>query len=168
MQESEKQPLILTLRLDNHSAAFFDDQRKHYFPPERNLLAAHLTLFHHLPDEPETIENLMELTTASFKLKVTGLINLGAGVAYRIESSELITIRKKIQLQFADQLIPQDKQPFRPHITIMNKSTPEKARTLLSTLSENFQPFTISAIGIDLWTYMGGPWLHKCFFNFME
>jgi len=36
-----------------------------------------------LPDEPETIENLMELSSAKFELKVTGLINLGAGVAYR-------------------------------------------------------------------------------------
>ncbi len=69
------------------------------FPPERNLLAAHLTLFHHLPDKPETIKNLMELTTASFELKVTGLINLGAGVAYRKAFS--IKLVWYLNIQFA-------------------------------------------------------------------
>jgi len=42
-------PLILTLTLDEASQAFFDEQRRQYFPPKINYLSAHLTLFHALP-----------------------------------------------------------------------------------------------------------------------
>ena len=44
-------PLILTLELDERSFAFFGAQRRRYFPPERNFIPAHLTLFHALPGE---------------------------------------------------------------------------------------------------------------------
>ncbi len=44
-------PLILTLQLDERSFAFFDEQRRRYFPKERNFIPAHLTLFHALPGE---------------------------------------------------------------------------------------------------------------------
>ena len=42
-------PLVLTLVLDAQSFAFFDGLRRRHFPPERNVIAAHLTLFHALP-----------------------------------------------------------------------------------------------------------------------
>ena len=44
-------PLILTLALDADSQAHFDALRKQHFPPAINYLAAHLTLFHHLPGQ---------------------------------------------------------------------------------------------------------------------
>ena len=46
-------PLILTLVLDAASQAFFDRLRRQHFPPERNVLDAHLTLFHALDGEQE-------------------------------------------------------------------------------------------------------------------
>ena len=46
---SDDRPLILTLRLDPESQARFDALRRAHFPPERNLLGAHVTLFHALP-----------------------------------------------------------------------------------------------------------------------
>jgi hypothetical protein len=47
------QPLILTLRMDERSQERFDRLRETHFPPERNYLRAHLTLFHKLPGERE-------------------------------------------------------------------------------------------------------------------
>lgn len=84
MQAAKTQPLILTLRLDEDSQAFFNTQRRLYFPPERNFLDAHLTLFHQLPDEAATFEYLEESQQSNFSLQVSGLMNLGAGVAYKI------------------------------------------------------------------------------------
>ena len=44
-------PLILTLRFDGEAFARLDDLRRAHFPPERNQIPAHLTLFHALPGE---------------------------------------------------------------------------------------------------------------------
>ena len=164
MQATEKQPLILTLRLDADSQEFFNVQRRLYFPPERNYLDAHLTLFHQLRDEPETFNYLENLHQNAFDLQVAGLINLGAGVAYKIESAELLTLRRKLSAHFSNVLIPQDKQGFRPHITIMNKVQPDTAKALLAELSESFAPFSIHATGLDVWVYLNGPWEHKATF----
>jgi hypothetical protein len=46
-------PLIVTALLDEAAQERFDRLRREHFPPERNHLAAHLTLFHRLPDDPE-------------------------------------------------------------------------------------------------------------------
>lgn len=166
MQAAEAQPLILTLRIDAESRAFFSAQRKLYFSPERNYLEAHLTLFHQLPDVPETFTYMESLQQKVFDLQVTRLMNLGAGVAYKIESAELLALHRKLAAHFADVLIPQDKQGFRPHITVMNKVKPDEAKALLGELSEKFEPFSARAIGLDIWVYLGGPWEHKATFLF--
>jgi 2'-5' RNA ligase len=158
--------LILTVRIDDRSQQFFNELRITHFPPERNFLQAHLTLFHQLPDQPATIAILNDFTAHSFRMDVTKLINLGAGVAYRIEAEQLSHLRENLVQLFSKDLIPQDKQGFRGHITVQNKTTPEQARALLAALSEGFQPFQIRALGLDLWNYLGGPWSHQQYFPF--
>ncbi len=161
-------PLILTLRLDADSQKFFNKQRKAYFPPDRDFLDAHLTLFHQLPDDELTREKLVSIaeSQSTFQLQVTGLMFLGSGVAYRLESELLKQLHSNLASRFADELIPQDKQPLRPHVTIQNKVSPEKARGLMNTLSAQFTPFTAHAIGLDLWVYLGGPWQHAFYYEF--
>jgi len=164
----KKAPLILTLQPDLESQAFFDAQRKLYFPPERNLLSAHLTLFHQLPNQPEVHQQLKSLKLNAFDMEVKGLINLGAGVAYRIESDVLLMLRKELATAFNAFLIPQDRHGFRPHITIQNKTSPETARQLISDLSGTFKSFNVRATGLSLWVYEGGPWTFKSHFSFDE
>lgn len=157
----QKEPLILTLRLDKQSQAFFDSQREKYFPPERNYLKAHFTLFHHLPNETEITDYLKTVKQEAFEIQMTGLMNLGAGVAYRLQSQELMALRDSLKQHFTGKLTPQDQQGFRPHITIQNKVLPAQSSALLATLSETFQPFPIQALGLDIWTYLGCPWRHE-------
>ncbi|WP_345211785.1 2'-5' RNA ligase family protein [Mucilaginibacter gynuensis] len=168
MQKPETAPLILTLRLCASDAGFFNTQRKLYFPAERNHLEAHLMLFHQLPAEPATYHYLSDLRHPGFFLEVVGLMNLGAGVAYRMDSPELLALHRSIKAHFDPSLIPQDRQGFRPHVTIMNKSTPAKARELLAKLTPGFRPFAVEVTGLDLWTYLGGPWQHATYFSFTE
>ncbi|MCO5948538.1 2'-5' RNA ligase family protein [Mucilaginibacter flavidus] len=156
------------MRLDAASQAFFDKQRARYFPPRLNLLSAHLTLFHQLPDQISTFEVLENLQQSLFNLEVTGLINLGAGVAYKIESPALLALYKLLSRHFNTDLIPQDRQGFRPHVVIMNKETPGKAKNLLNELSQHFEPFTITATGLDLWVYLDGPWAYRRGFDFLN
>jgi 2'-5' RNA ligase len=151
---------VLTLQLDVRSQAFFERLRRAHFPPERNLIPAHLTLFHTLPDTPE-ISHLLYRTAAAhpaFSMQVTGLRSLGRGVAYTLASPPLQALHAELREHLQDHLTPQDRQKFQPHIVVQNKSTPEHARALLATLQQDFTPFQVHAEGLILWHYLGGPW----------
>lgn len=164
--ETVLQPYILTLRMDAKNQAFFDKQRELYFPRERNFLKAHVSLFHQLPNEVSTKQQLEKVKQSPFTLKITGLQNLGAGVVYKVESEALQDLHRQLSACFKDELIPQDRQRYRPHITIQNKVTPEQAKALIEKLNADFEPFEITGIGLDLWTYRGGPWEFEAFYPF--
>jgi 2'-5' RNA ligase len=159
---SDPAPLILTLALDERSFAFFDGERRRYFPAARNVIPAHLTLFHHLPGEEVDRHPLPPRRGGRrphpFSVAVTGLRPLGRGVAYKLESSALTVLRADLARRWADWLTPQDAQRFQPHVTIQNKADPAQARALLARLEEAFTPFTVAAEGLHLWRYLGGPW----------
>jgi 2'-5' RNA ligase len=141
-------PLILTLELDSHSFEIFNALRKEHFPPERNFLDAHLTLFHKLPGEQEESvkETLQEISSRlALKLSFSSLRFLGKSVAINVESPELLDLRKKLATTWKDWLEAQDKQPFKPHVTIQNKVTPEEARKVLEhqvLITKNVPEFT--------------------------
>ncbi|RZJ63407.1 MAG: 2'-5' RNA ligase family protein [Flavobacterium sp.] len=158
--------LIVTVQMDEASQNYFNALRTQYFPPERNFLNAHLTLFHKLPDTPETAAQVASVAATPFTIQVRGLINLGAGVAFRIESEILKRLRSDLARLFKDDLSAQDRQGFRGHITVSNKTRAELARKLLAELSLDFKPFEVNALGLDLWRYLGGSWEHIDFIAF--
>ena len=151
---------VLTVRLDPESQAGFDQLRRQHFPPERNLIAAHVTLFHTLPDEAWVATQLTELATgqASFPVNVTGVRSLGKGVAYTLASASLQSLHRALAESFASELTPQDRQRFQPHVVVQNKVTPAAAQMLLRSLEAGFLPWSVQAVGLDLWHYLGGPW----------
>ena len=156
------EPLILTLRMDDLSQRNFDRLREEHFPGARNFIPAHLTLFHKLPGEQEreisqTLNDLCR-RQPPFPLTATGLIFMGRGVGYRLESPALQSLRKRLADEWGPWLGPQDRQGFRPHVTVQNKATPEGARALHRRLEEAFAPFEVGAEGLRLWRYLGGPW----------
>ena len=163
-------PLILTLQLDERAFAVFDEQRRRYFPPERNFIPAHLTLFHALPGEHlDKIQQDLEgcaLNRKPFSLDVTGVRSLGRGVAYALASPDLAELRRHLALRWNDWLKPQDRQNHNPHVTVQNKVDPTQARALLEDLADGFQPFEVTGMGLDLWWYRGGPWEKVRTFSF--
>jgi 2'-5' RNA ligase len=164
-------PLILTLTLDEASQAFFDAQRKKYFPPKINYLGAHLTLFHALPgaEEAAIMEQLTQVAAgqpAPLPLAVTGLKFMGRGVMYTLANSELPALHRRLQQQWQPWLSAQDGQGLRPHITVQNKVDPAVARALLTKLEAGFQPFEVQGTGLALWAYRGGPWELRRVFAF--
>ncbi len=158
---------ILTLRLDPASQAHFNAMRRAHYPPSLNVIEAHLTLFHTLP-EPHTLAPDLEpcAERSPFSLRATGLRPLGRGVAYTLASRDLLTLHAGLATAFADHLTPQDRQRFQPHIVVQNKVTPEVARALLARLQHDFQPLDVEAIGLDLWHYRNGPWEPAGFWPF--
>ena len=155
-------PLILTLKMDDGSQERFDRLREAHFPPERNYLAAHLTLFHHLPGdrEGEVVEDLKAACEqqAPITLKAKGLLFMGRGVAYKLEAPELVGLRKGLARTWGPFLTNQDRQGLRPHVTVQNKVSPERARALHEELEGSFSPFEVRGEGLLLWRYLGGPW----------
>ena len=155
-------PIIVTALFGGEDQAWFDRQRKAFFPPERNHLAAHLTLFHHLAPGllPELKQRLNGHTRgiAAPPARIAGLLSLGRGVAYRIESDALEDIRDSIGQAFAPMLNPQDRAGWRPHVTVQNKVAPRDARALLERLEHEFAPRTVRIAGLATFYYRGGPW----------
>ena len=154
-------PLIVTAELGAPDFAWFDRQRRLYFPPERNRLPAHLTMFHALPPslEQEVGARLKtETAVPSPHATIAGLMNLGGGVAYRIVSDELDAIRESIARHFHGSLTAQDAGGWRPHVTIQNKVPPREARDLLDRLARNFNARPLAIRGLALHRYLNGPW----------
>lgn len=155
-------PLILSAALDPAGFAWFDDLRRAHFPPERNVLPAHLTLFHKLPGEEErAVAQAVKAVcarTPPLTLAVRGPWSLGRGVAYRLAAPGLEAVRRELAAAFDPWLTPQDRAPWRPHVTVQNKADPADARALLETLQHAFEPFDVVAEGVHVWRYLGGPW----------
>lgn len=158
----ETAPLILTLGLDEHSFAFFDEKRRRYFPPERNFIPAHITLFHHLPGDEEhaVMRDLDEVAQRSMEigLKVMGLRFLGRGVAYDLHSPAFDSLRAALSRRWEPWLTKQDRQRIKPHVTVQNKVTPDEAKRVHKELEAAFTPFIVLGQRLDLWRYLGGPW----------
>jgi len=156
------QPLILTLKVDDRSQEYFDRLRERHFPRERNYLSAHLTLFHKLPGEHQAVisAELQELCLhqTTFTLNATGLRFLGRGVAYELASLELTALRRELARRWGPWLGQQDRQGFKPHVTLQNKVSPERARALHEQLQATFLPFEVEGDGLSLWRYLDGPW----------
>jgi hypothetical protein len=154
-------PIIVTALLGREDFAWADALRRAHFPPERNFLRAHITLFHHLP--PSVERELCDLLREEARgqpprAHLASLMSLGGGVAYRIDSPDLQNVRARIADRFAPLLMPQDRAGWRPHITVQNKVKADAARALLATLSADFAPRLLGIAGLAAWWYRGGPW----------
>jgi 2'-5' RNA ligase superfamily len=154
-------PIIVSALFGPEDQHFLNRQRSAYFPPERNVLAAHLTLFHHLPPsvEPELRQRLKSACVRPApRAELSALMSLGRGVAYRVHAPELQDIRAELAEAFAGMFTPQDQAGWRPHVTIQNKVTPQAAKTLLAELGRTFTPRPLVLAGLAAWFYRGGPW----------
>ncbi len=89
-------------------------------------------------------------------------------MAFEIRSLELETLRANLFKAFGSWPGPQDRQKFKPHITVQNKVEKASADTLYDALRAGLEPRHITILGIDLWDYLGGPWGHRAFLPFPQ
>jgi len=155
-------PLILTALLPDGLQGWATGLRKAHFPPERNYLAAHVTLFHALPAfcEDEVIQHIRQLAGefAPVDARIVGLMNLGGGTAIRLESEGMLHLRALIAEHFHGLLTQQDAGGKRLHVTIQNKVSNRAAQSLQAELAPTIEekPFTFRGLGLH--RYRGGPW----------
>jgi len=84
-------PLIILAELGKSDFAWLDALRRSHYPPERNRVPAHLTLFRSLPPsaEDEVRRSLARVSAEPRpRAEIGGLMDLDSGVALRIISQE--------------------------------------------------------------------------------
>ena len=153
--------LIVTAELGRDDFAWLEGLRRAHYPPDRNRVPVHLTMFHALPPSSEG-----EVRTSLSRLaairpppaRIEGLMDLGGGVAFRVVSDDLDRIREQLAGEFHGLLSAQDSGGWRPHITIQNKVAPRVARELFASLERNFAPRPLAISGLGLRRYLDGPW----------
>jgi len=153
--------LIVTAELGAADFGWLEGLRRKHYPPERNRVPAHLTMFHALPPSTETElrARVAEFVRGSAPIaSVAGLMDLGGGVAFRIVSPDLDRMRDELADALHGMLGPQDRGGWRPHVTIQNKVTSKTGRALLASLERDFVPRPLAIRGLGLHRYLDGPW----------
>ena len=155
-------PIIVTAVMGNADQAWANALRQQYFPPERNFLDAHITLFHHLPPQHlSEIKSRLKDMTAQYApppARLTDVLLFGRGVAYRVDCPDLLIMRDELADALHGLLVPQDQAQPRLHITIQNKVEPSEAKALYAELAAEFEPRPIEIKGLAAHYYRGGPW----------
>jgi len=153
--------LILTAELGRDDFAWLEGLRRRHYPPERNLVPAHLTLFHSLPPSAEAEVRTLLARLAERRPPnafIAGVMDLGGGVALRIASDELERLREEMAERLRGLLTAQDKAGWSPHVTIQNKVAPRDARALAAAIGATYDRRPIRIAGLGLHRYLGGPW----------
>ena len=155
-------PLILTAALDPASSARFERERRQHFPADRNIVPAHVTLFHHLPgDQVEAIDACLGALAGSQPVAgfaIASVRFLGRGSAYALDMPAVSALRQELAKRWEPWLTPQDRQRWMPHVTVQNKAPPAEAKRLHASLLAGFAPHDGTVLGLDLWHYLNGPW----------
>ena len=153
--------LIVTAQIAAQDFSWLERLRQAHYPPERNRVPAHLTVFHALTPsaEGELRRRLAQIVRRKPPAaSVAGLMDLGGGVAYRVVSPDLDRVRNELAQDLHGLLGVQDSSGWRPHITIQNKVAPKVARALKDQLERGFAPRPLAIAGLGLHRYLDGPW----------
>jgi 2'-5' RNA ligase superfamily len=156
------QPFIVTAELPADVLSWADGLRAKHFPPERNHLVAHVTLFHAFAPSlsAELRSELARLAkeNPSPRAVIDGLMNLGRGTALAIRSPAMLALRQELADRFHGSLTAQDSHTPRLHITVQNKVAPEAARALQAELGPKLKPRKFDFTGLGLHLYQNPHW----------
>lgn len=159
---ADGKPLLVTAEMPKDILAWADGLRRAYFPPERNRLRAHVTLFHALPpsSEGEVRRTLAELSKEAEPppARIDSLMNLGRGTALAVHCPDVVALHSEMQDRFHGLMTPQDSQKLRLHITIQNKVTGDEAKALQAQLGPSLEPVEFRFHGLGLYAYEDGLW----------
>ena len=154
-------PLIVTAEFAPDDYAWLEGLRRAHYPFDQNRVPVHLTMFQGLPPSAvDEVRHQLAIHSAAPppRASLAGLMNLSSGVAFRVASDELETIRDAIAGHFHGSLCAPDAAGWRPHITIQNKVPAREAKALLDRLAADFTPRPLGVCGLSVHRYRGGPW----------
>lgn len=154
-------PLLITAELPPEILSWADGLRRAHYPPEKNRLRAHVTLFHALPPsaEGEVRRLLTELAKgAPPEAFVTGIWDMGGGTAFDVASDGMEDLFAELRQAFHGIMTMQDDRKLRLHITVQNKVPPGTAKVLQAELRKSFAPRAFRFRGLGLYAWDEGLW----------
>jgi len=155
-------PFIVTAELPGDVFAWANGLRTAHFPPERNHLAAHVTLFHSFaPSLRAELPRELARCAAEYAppdAQIDGLMDLGGGTAISLRSSAMLAIRAELAERFFTMLTAQDRGGKRLHITVQNKVERKAARALQDELAASIPDREFRFTGLGLHRYLGPHW----------
>jgi 2'-5' RNA ligase len=163
-------PFVLTLEMDAESFACFDALRRRYYPPERNCVPAHVTLFYRLPgSHAREIKALLSQVAAEeepMEIAVGAVKAMERGVAILLHSPRLFALRGALAEEWWPWLTDQDRAGFRPHVTIQNNVSAAEAQRTQTAVAAELRLSRIRGLGLHLWRYRDGRWEYERLFRF--
>lgn len=153
--------IVVTATFGDGDNGWLQELRRTHYPPERNRVPAHLTLFRQLPPsaEDELATRLARMAAAPPpRATIGGVMDLDEGTALRVESAALEALRDELAEALRGLLTPQDLAPWTPHVTIQNRVARREARGLQAQLRATFRPRPLAIRGLAAWRYLDGPW----------
>lgn len=154
-------PLLITAELPGDVLAWADGLRRMHYPPDRNRLRAHVTLFHALPPsaEGEVRRLLSDLVKGKPpEARISGIMNLGRGTALDVDSPGMVQFHSLMAERLHGLLSAQDDRRLRLHITVQNKVEPAAAKALQAELAQSLERQKFSFRGFGLYAWEGGLW----------
>ena len=155
-------PFIVTAELPGEIFAWANALRTAHFPPERNHLAAHVTLFHSFaPSLREELPRELARLAGEYappEAVADGLMDLGGGTALALRSPDMLAIRAEIAERFYAMLTAQDRGGKRLHITVQNKVERKAAKSLQAELELLLEPRRFRFTGLGMHRYLGPHW----------
>ena len=136
--------------------------RRRHYPPERNRVPAHVTLFRTLPPscEDELRHALAAIAAASPPppARLESVMALGGGTAFAIRSPAMMEVRAELAERFHGLLTAADDHRPVLHVTIQNKVSGKEAQALQAELAATFRARDFAFAGLALHAWRGGPW----------
>ena len=164
--------MIVTLGFDSASFARLEPLRERYFPPERNFIPVHVTLFQQLPDIalPRLLTDLaMEASkTPALDFTATGIRDFGGGAAVEVDCPPAQGLQARLRRAWGDILTRSDDRGRHLHVTVQNKVDRETARAAQAEMRAGFSPWKGRFDRLLLWYYRGGPWERAGTFPFTD
>lgn len=154
-------PLLVIAELPPAVLAWADGLRRAHYPPHRNRLVAHVTLFHALPPsiEGELRRLLAECAREPApEAAIAGIMDLGTGTAFLVESPAMLDLYERMAERLHGVLAQQDAHRPRLHITVQNKVERPEARRLQAELTAVFTPKRFRFAGFGLHAWEEGLW----------
>jgi hypothetical protein len=162
-------PLLIVAELPQDVFAWADALRRCHYPPERNRLGAHVTLFHGLPPSAEipVVKLLTELSRSPPPAaRISGVTDLGRGTAFAVDSPAMVALHAEMAERLHGLIQQKDGHPPRLHITVQNKVPVAAARELQAELLRAFEPCDFHFRGFGLYGWTGEIWQQTRVFPF--
>lgn len=154
-------PLILIAEFAKPDFQWLNGLRLRHYPADRNRVPAHLTLFRSLPPSAESEIRRSVANAAAMpgpRAEISGVMDLDTGVALRVCSPQLETIRDELRYDFHGLLSAQDTGRWTPHVTVQNKAEPKIARELYREMQSGFEVRPLKITGLRIVRYVEGEW----------